>query len=90
MRTHTTAHDNRLIKKYGTPCKFVTVGKVYRNEKLDATHDSVFWQVDGTVIGKNVSIGHCKHALREILAAILENDTIEMRVRPGYFPFVEP
>lgn len=46
LRTHTSAQQNELIKKHGTPCRFVVPGNVYRNEKLDATHDSMFWQVE--------------------------------------------
>ena len=90
LRTHTSAQQNELIKKHGTPCRFVVPWNVYRNEKLDATHDSMFWQVEWVVIDRDISIGHFKYVIRQILAALLEDDTIEMRMRPGYFPFVEP
>jgi len=90
MRTHTTAHDNETIKRHGVPCKFINVGKVYRNEKMDASHDCVFWQIDGVYIDKNISLAHFKNMMRKILVAILEDDSIEMRMRPWYFPFVEP
>lgn len=46
FRTHTSAHQNELIQKLGTPCKFVVPGKVYRNEKMDASHDCVFRQLE--------------------------------------------
>lgn len=90
LRTHTSAQQNELIKKYGTPCRFVVPGNVYRNEKLDATHDSMFWQVEWVVIDRDISIWHFKYVIRQILAALLEDDTIEVRMRPWYFPFVEP
>lgn len=90
MRTHTTAHDNETIKKLGVPCKFINVWKVYRNEKMDASHDCVFWQIDWVYIDKNISLAHFKNMMRKILVAILEDDSIEMRMRPWYFPFVEP
>ncbi len=90
LRTHTSAHQNELIKKYGPKCKFVIPGKVYRNENMDASHDVAFWQLEGVVIDKGISIGHFKWMMHEILQAILETDKIELRMRPWYFPFVEP
>lgn len=90
LRTHTSAHQNELIKKYWPKCKFVIPGKVYRNENMDASHDVAFWQLEWVVIDKWISIWHFKWMMTEILKAILETDTIELRMRPGYFPFVEP
>ncbi len=52
MRTHTSAHQVEYLKKYGTPLSLVSVGRVYRYEKLDASHDSAFWQVEGMVVDK--------------------------------------
>jgi len=52
MRTHTSALQNQLIKSYGVPCKYIVPGKVYRYENMDATHDCVFWQIEGMVIDK--------------------------------------
>lgn len=89
LRTHTSAHQIELIKKFWLPAKFVVPGKVYRNEKMDASHDTVFRQVEWVVIDKNISIAHFKHMMKQILSAILEQD-VEMRLRPAYFPFVEP
>ncbi len=90
LRTHTSAHQNMLIKKYGPNCKFIVPGKVYRNENMDASHDVAFWQVEWVVIDKGISIWHFKGMIEEILKAILETDKIELRLRPAYFPFVEP
>lgn len=89
LRTHTSAHQVELIKKHWLPAKFVVPWKVYRNEKMDASHDTVFRQVEWVVIDKNISIANFKHMMKEILSAILEQD-VEMRLRPAYFPFVEP
>ncbi len=90
MRTHTSAHQVELIKRLWVPCKFVIPGKVYRNENLDASHDCVFRQIEWVVIDKNVSIAHFKHMMKQILSAILEQEGIEIRLRPAFFPFVEP
>lgn len=90
LRTHTSAHQSELIKKYGPACKFVVPGRVYRNENLDATHDVAFWQVEWVVIDKNIHLWHFKSMMSEILQAVLESDSIKLRLRPAYFPFVEP
>ncbi len=90
MRTHTSAHQNELIRKYGPACKIMIPGKVYRNENLDASHDVAFWQVEWVVIDKWLSIGHLKGMMEQILQGILETDQVELRLRPAYFPFVEP
>lgn len=90
LRTHTSAHQVELIKKYGPACKFVVPGKVYRNENMDATHDVVFWQVEWVVIDKWITMGHFKQTMEEVLKAILETDSVQLRMRPAYFPFVEP
>jgi phenylalanyl-tRNA synthetase alpha chain len=87
--------QNTLIKHYTKDkeqksCKFIVPGKVYRYEDMDATHDCVFWQIEGVVIDKNISIAHFKAMIEEILKAILETDTVEFRMRPAFFPFVEP
>jgi phenylalanyl-tRNA synthetase alpha chain len=89
LRTHTTSMDNELIQKYGVPCKIVIPGKVYRYEDMDASHDSMFWQLEWIVIDKNMSIAHCKQFLIDLLSSIFEKE-VKIRMRPAYFPFVEP
>ncbi|MBS8122134.1 phenylalanine--tRNA ligase subunit alpha [Candidatus Vampirococcus lugosii] len=90
LRTHTSAKQNDIFKKYGAPSKVVIPGKVYRYENLDSSHDSCFRQYEGIVVGENISMAELKYTLRELLSKILENDELEIRMRPGYFPFVEP
>lgn len=89
LRTHTSSAQNRLIKKYGAPLKIVVPGKVYRYEDLDATHDTMFYQLEGIVIDKNISIAHFKSMITKLLSTLLKQD-VEIRMRPAYFPFVEP
>lgn len=89
LRTHTTAMDNDLIKEFGVPCKIVIPSKVYRYEATDASHDTTFYQLEGIVIDRNMSIAHFKDFIQRLLSAILETE-ITVRMRPGYFPFVEP
>jgi len=81
--------QNYMIKKYGVPLRAVMPGKVYRYENMDATHDTMFYQLEGLVIDKNITIAHFKHIMGKLLEAILQTK-VETRMRPGYFPFVEP
>lgn len=89
LRTHTTSMDNDLIRQYGVPCKIAIPSKVYRYEATDASHDTTFYQFEGMYIDKGVSIAHFKDFIQKILSAIFEQE-ITVRMRPWYFPFVEP
>ena len=89
LRTHTSAGQNYVIKKYGVPIKAVLPGRVYRFENIDATHDTMFYQFEGIYIDKNISIGHFKSVITKFLSAALQKE-VEIRMRPGFFPFVEP
>lgn len=89
LRTHTSSMQNYLIQKYGLPLKAVVPGKVYRYENMDASHDTMFYQLEWIVIDKNISIAHFKEMMTKFLAALLHKN-VETRMRPWYFPFVEP
>lgn len=89
MRTHTSAHQVMYMKKYATPLFLMCIGKVYRYEKMDASHDTAFRQIEGMVIDKGISTAHCKGFLEDFLSALFEEKK-EIRLRPWYFPFVEP
>jgi len=89
LRTHTSSMQNYLINKYGLPLKAVVPSKVYRYENMDATHDTMFYQLEGIVIDKDISIAHFKEMMTKFLAALLHKN-VETRMRPWYFPFVEP
>ncbi len=89
LRTHTSSSQNYLIKKYWAPLKAVLPSKVYRYEDLDATHDSMFYQLEWIFIDKHISIAHFKDLMTKLLSAILDTN-VEIRMRPWYFPFVEP
>ena len=89
LRTQTSAMQNFLIQKYGLPLKVVVPGKVYRFENMDATHDTMFYQLEGMYIDKWISIAHFKDLMGKLLSALLQRK-VETRMRPWYFPFVEP
>jgi phenylalanyl-tRNA synthetase alpha chain len=67
----------------------VIPGRTFRNENIDACHDTTFYQLEGLMIGQNISIANLISVLKEMLDGIFKQE-IKIRVRPGYFPFVEP
>ena len=93
LRTHTTNVTARAVEEAGKadrlPAAFISVGKVFRNEATDATHEMQFFQIDGTMVGENISLAHLKGVLTHFYKKMLGDD-IEMEFRPSFFPFVEP
>ncbi len=89
MRTHTSPVQIRAMQKYGAPLRAVVSGRCFRNESTDASHEHTFYQMEGIVIDKNISIAHLIGVMKELLRGVLRKD-VEVRLRPGYFPFVEP
>ncbi|HWA31963.1 MAG TPA: phenylalanine--tRNA ligase subunit alpha [Candidatus Paceibacterota bacterium] len=93
LRTHTTNVTARAIEKANKegriPCAFISIGKVFRNEATDATHEMQFFQIDGTMVGENISIADLKGVLTNFYKKMLGDD-VEMEFRPSFFPFVEP
>lgn len=89
LRTHTSSMQNLLMRKYWVPLKVVIPSKVYRFENLDARHDTMFYQLEWLYVDKDVNIANFKDIITKILSAILKSE-VEVRMRPWYFPFVEP
>lgn len=89
LRTQTSDVQIRSMLKYGAPVRLIAPGRVFRNEEVDATHDATFYQVEGLLIDKNITLGHLKGILEKMLEELFEKE-IKIRIRPGYFPFVEP
>ena len=89
MRTQDTATSARYMEKHEPPMRFVSCGKVYRNEATDATHEAQFYQVDAFAIDTNITLSHLKGTLEAFFEKFLGGQA-EVRFRPGYFPFVEP
>ena len=98
MRTHTSPVQVRYLKKFvrehsegssDFPIRVIVPGKVFRNETTDATHEAQFYQLEGLMIDKNISIGHLKGTL-EYFFKHLFGGSVEVRMRPSFFPFVEP
>ena len=89
LKTQTSAAQNKIMKKYGAPLKAIFPGRCFRNEELDASHENTFFQMEGMMIDKDVSIANLIYFMKTLLSEIFKKD-VEVRLRPGYFPFVEP
>ncbi|MFW5853175.1 MAG: phenylalanine--tRNA ligase subunit alpha [Patescibacteria group bacterium] len=89
LRTHTSAVQVRYMEKNKPPLKVMAPGRVYRNESTDATHEAQFYQVEGLLIDKEVSLAQLKGVLMEFSHKLFGPDT-DIRLRPSYFAFVEP
>lgn len=95
LRTHTSSVQSRTYAEVGAgvlkpPFRRVAVGRVFRNDAIDATHDVTFTQVEGFVVDHGITVAHMVGAIRTMLTALLKRDDVEVRLRPSYFPFVEP
>jgi phenylalanyl-tRNA synthetase alpha chain len=90
LRTHTSAVQARMMETMSLPLAICAPGRVYRNEQTDASHDFMFTQVEGMFIDKKVSMAHLLATAQVFLQALFEKPELNIRVRPGYFPFVEP
>jgi len=89
LRTHTSTIQVRGMESRKPPFKFVGPGKVFRCERTDATHEMCFHQLEGMMVGKDINVGNLIYFMKTLLKQIFKKD-MEVRLRPGYFPFVEP
>ena len=89
LKTQTSAAQNKIMLKYGAPLKAIFPGRCFRNEALDASHENTFFQMEGMMIDKNVSISNLIYFMKTLLSEIFKKE-VEVSLRPGFFPFVEP
>jgi len=89
LRTHTTSVTARIVETMPPPIRVVEPGRVYRYEASDATHTPMFYQIDGFVVDKGVTMGELKGTLFEFARRFFGEDR-KVRFRCDYFPFVEP
>ncbi|HEU0142516.1 MAG TPA: phenylalanine--tRNA ligase subunit alpha [Bryobacteraceae bacterium] len=89
LRTHTSPVQVRGMERMGPPLRMIAPGRVFRNEEVDASHEHTFYQLEGMMIDRDVSVAHLIFFMKTLLSAIFHRD-VEVRLRPGYFPFVEP
>lgn len=91
LRSSTSAVQVRTVIEQGLkpPFMITSPGRVFRNEKVDATHESTFHQFEGLAVGESVTLADLKGVI-EALYSTFFNQKVSIRLRPGYFPFVEP
>lgn len=89
LATQTSSMQNVILKSQNPPIRVIIPGRVFRNEDIDATHENTFYQVEGIVVDKGVSMANLKYAIRTMLSDLFGRE-VSIRLRPGYFPFVEP
>lgn len=89
MRTHTSPQQVRILEKYGAPVKALYMGRCFRNEATDARHDHTFYQAEAILVDKEINFSHLKSFL-EIVGQRLFGPETKLRMRPKFFPFVEP
>jgi phenylalanyl-tRNA synthetase alpha chain len=90
LRTQCSSMQARAMETSQPPIAIFAPGRVYRKEATDQTHDFLFTQAEILLVDKNVSISNLLATAHTFLRKIFDNDTLEIRVRPGFFPFVEP
>lgn len=89
LKTHTSAAQNAIMRKYGAPLRAIFPGRCFRNESTDACHENTFFQMEGMMIDENISISNLIYFMKVMLSEVFKQD-IKVRLRPGFFPFVEP
>jgi len=89
LRTATSPVQVRVMEQGKLPIRMVAPGRVFRSDEVDATHSPVFHQMEGLVVGKDITMGNLKAALENFSKALF-GENIKVRFRPHYFPFTEP
>jgi phenylalanyl-tRNA synthetase alpha chain len=89
LKTHTSAAQNSIMRKYGAPLRAIFPGRCFRNESIDACHENTFFQMEGMMIDEDISISNLIYFMKTMLSEVFQRD-VSVRLRPGFFPFVEP
>ena len=96
LKSQTSAAQNAILKKYGKqlmedgmPIRAIFPGRCFRNEATDATHENTFFQMEGVMVDKDISISNLIYFMKTMLSEVFQKD-VKVRLRPGFFPFVEP
>lgn len=89
LRTHTSPVQVRGMETLPLPLRMIAPGRVFRNESVDASHEHTFYQLEGMMIDRNVSVGNLIYFMKTLLGEVFGRE-VTVRLRPGFFPFVEP
>ncbi len=89
LRTHTSPVQIRTMEKLKPPIRVVAPGRVFRYEETDASHEHTFYQIEGLMVDKDISVSNLIAVMKTMLNAVFKHE-VKVRLRPGFFPFVEP
>jgi len=89
LRTHTSPVQVRYLEKNNPPSRIIVPGRVFRYEATDPSHEIQFYQLEGLMVDKNISVANFKGIIRNFLEEFFRKK-VQIRMRPGYFPFTEP
>lgn len=90
LRTHTSPVQIRYMEEHNPPFRIIAPGRTFRYEATDATHEAQFYQLEGLMIGKNITLANLKAVMEVFFQKFFGSKDIQVRLRPSYFPFVEP
>ena len=89
LRTHTSANQVRALEEYGAPLRAIFPGRCFRYESPDHSHENTFYQLEGLMVQEDVSVANLIAVMKALLSQIFHRE-VTVRLRPGFFPFVEP
>ena len=89
MRTHTSANQVRALEEHGAPLRAIFPGRCFRNEAIDPSHENTFYQLEGLYVDRDISVANLIAVMKTLLGEIFHREVV-VRLRPGFFPFVEP
>ncbi len=90
LRTHTSPMQVRYMETHEPPFQIIVPGRCFRYEATDASHEINFYQFEGLMVGKDISLANLKFVIEKFLKRFFTGKKVEFRYRPSYFPFVEP
>jgi len=89
LRTHTSPVQIRYMEKNNPPLRIIVPGRIFRHEATDASHEINFYQLEGLMLGKEITAANFKAIIKEFFSRFFEKE-VKIRLRPSYFPFTEP
>ncbi len=94
LRTHTSNvqvryMEEQMKKGIEPPYRIIAMGKVFRNEATDMTHEAEFFQMEGMAVGSDITLANLRDTLEHFFEKLFKG-SVEVRFRPSFFPFVEP
>ena len=89
LRTHTSPNQVRAMRRFGVPVRAIFPGRCFRNEATDASHETTFYQCEGLMVDRGISVANLIAVMQQLLNEVFRRE-VTVRLRPGFFPFVEP